>query len=411
MRSDDGSVPRVLRWWRAAFAPFWVVPAVWCAGAVLAGIALPEVDRTVEGIPFLFRSGPDGARSLLSTVAGAMISVTGLVFSITVVVLQLASSQFTPRVLRTFLDDRTTQNTLGVFTATFLYSLTVLRSVQSSPRDGYPAVPQLAVAVSFVVVLGAVAMFLAFIHHITHAIAVGSVVGRTADGCRALLRHEAARGSGTAGDAPARTARQEVVAAPRSGYLDHVDTVRLRALARRHDVRLELLHPLGAFVVEGSPLALAHTDAPGVEVDWPAVVTSGVELTRERSMRQDLSFGLRRLVDIAERALSPGVNDPTTAVQVVDELHDLLRRIALRPEADPVTRDEEGVVRVVTRERTFADYLDLAVDEIAHWGADGLQVPPRLDAVLAELAAAAPAHREVLEAKRAQVSRAARAAR
>ena len=388
------STSRLRRWWLAATSPFWVLPATWCVGAVVVGLLVPELDKSLVGrLPFVFQSGPDGARSVLSTIAGAMISVTGLVFSITIVVLQLASSQFSPRVLRTFLDDRTTQNTLGVFAASFLYALTVLRAVQTAASNvsGYPEVPQIAVAVSYLLVLGAVGMFLAFIHHITTAISVGSVVGRAADASRELIEKGGQDASGLPGVVPTmpRLRRQVVVVAPRSGYLDVVDRHRLYMLACRHDVRIEVLHPLGTFVVEGSPLALVHADAPVDAEDWGSHLLGGIELARERSMRQDVSFGFRRLVDIAERALSPGVNDPTTAIQVLDEIHDLLRRLATSHDPFPVTCDDEQVARVVTDQWSFPAYLDLAVDEIAFYGRDSLQVPRRLDTMFAELVASA----------------------
>ena len=398
---------RLRRWWRTLLRPFWVVPAAWCVGAVALGIGLPVIDQGVGTLPLVFESGPDGARSVLSTIAGAMISVTGLVFSITIVVLQLASSQFTPRVLQTFLDDRITQHTLGVFAASFLYALTVLRGVQNEATGGPDAVPQLAVTFSYVLVLGAVSMFLTFIHHITTSISVDSVIGRVAAECRGLI----ARGEADAQDLPREVPdlppmrRQVVVASPRSGYVDLVDRFRLADVARRYDVRVEVLHPLGTFVPEGSPLALIHASKIDGTTDWAQVLAPGLCIRPERSMEQDVTFGLRRLVDIAERALSPGVNDPTTAVQVLNELHDLLRLISAGPDPVPVTSDDDGVPRVVTDEWNFARYLDLAVDEIAHWGRDSLQIPARLDDMLDDLAAnGSPERRPALHAKRAALA-------
>ncbi|MBS42689.1 MAG: hypothetical protein CMH83_05885 [Nocardioides sp.] len=402
------SVGRLRRWWRAAFLPFWVVPGLWCVAAVVAGLVLPKVEQSVGSIPIAVASGPDGARAVLSTIAGAMISVTGLVFSITIVVLQLASSQFTPRVLRSFLDDRVTQNTLGVFAASFLYSLSVLRAVRGSNDITSVAVPQLAVTVAFVLVVAAVGMFLAFIHHITSSIAVESVIGRVSDECRRIIESGLGHEDGLPTTAPELPdlPGQHVVVADRSGYLDLVDRGRLCAAAARHDARVELLHPLGTFVAEGAPLAVVRLPgaAAPADVNWAALVAGGVVLSTERSMQQDLSFGFRRLVDIAERALSPGVNDPTTAVQAIDRLHDLLRRIAVLPDVHPVTLDEDDVPRVVTRERSFGDHLDLAVDEIAHYGRGSLQVPRRLDAMLEDLATVTSGDRAgAVAAKRAAV--------
>jgi uncharacterized membrane protein len=188
------------------------------------------------------------------------------------------------------------------------------------------------------------------------------------------------------------------------GYLDLVDEPVLLRLAGDHDVRIEVLHPLGAFLPEGAPLAIVHGQHDLVAADWLGHVEHGLLLARERTMEQDLSFAIRRLVDIAERALSPGVNDPTTAAQVVDELHDVLRRMVGEPDRPPVLCDDRGVPRLVLREHGFSDCLDLAVDEIAHYGADDLQVPRRLGAVLLDLeAVAAPEHREAVAAKAARL--------
>jgi uncharacterized membrane protein len=393
-----------------AFRPFWVVPALWCVGAFVAGLLLPEVDeRLAEQVPFLFQAGPDGARTFLSSIAGAMISVTGLVFSITMVVLQLASSQFSPRVLRTFLDQRTPQMTLGVFTASFVYALTVMRSVEGAEGTGSGGVPQLAVTVAFLMVLASVGMFLAFIHHITQAISVDTIIDEVGDDTRRLVERSTGGRSTVTEVAPAPLpglGAPTVVTAERKGYLNRVDVAALCRLAHRHDVRVSVLLPLGTYLVQDSPLAVVHGGAQHPEVDWQRQVRRHVVVGWRRTMEQDVSFGLRQLVDIGERALSPGVNDPTTAVQVVDELHTLLVRLAGTDDLSPVLHDDEGTPRVVTTEWTFGQYLDLCVDEIAHWGASGLQVPRRLDEMLTQLATVATdQHRPVVERKRAWVAR------
>lgn len=388
---------------RLIFEPFWVVPAIWSVLAVLAGIASPRLDEsTGTALPLLFDGGVESARTILATMAGAMISVTGLVFSITIVVLQLASSQFSPRVLNTFLQDRVTQHTLGVFVASFLFSLTVMRSLSNIDNQA----PTLSVTIAFFLVLGAVAMFLTFIHHITQSIAVSTVVKRVGDDTRGLLTRSAdRRGSmpDTMPDLP-HLRDQTVVTAPRTGYLNRLDTGALSSLAHRCDVRIEVLLPLGSFLPEGSPMFLIHGPGTTKGHDWAKRTQHGFTLARERSMEQDMTYGFRRMVDIAERALSPGVNDPTTAVQCIDELHDILRRMAVEPAAVGVHADKDGVVRVVTSEWTFAQYLDLAVDEIAHWGADSLQIPLRLTHMLNDLAAAATeANKPAIRAKAAQI--------
>lgn len=363
--------------------PFWVVPAIWCLLAVVAGLVLPEAEAWVPGSLLLFEGGVEGARVVLSTIAGAMISVTGLVFSITMVVLQLASSQYTPRVLQAFLGDRTTQHTLGIFAASFLYALVVLRAV----RDGERA-PGLAVTVALLLVVGAVGMFLVYIHHITTSIGVARMLQRTAQQSRDLLADGQASAWPTTPRELEEPVASRVLAADRSGYVDAVDTPALVRLASRHGVRVELLHPLGSFVAHGSPLLVVH-ELPGADTPSPEAVLALVSQVGERTMDQDVGYGIRRLVDIAERALSPGINDPTTAVQVLDQLHDLLRRMVTAPQTWPVRPDEEGTVRVVLRQPTMADVVELALADIAHWGEDHRRVRERIATIMDDLRAAA----------------------
>lgn len=386
----------------AVLRPFWVVPAAWCLVVVGLGLLLPYVELTwlVDRVPLLFPGGIDGARTVLSTIAGAMISVTGLVFSITMVVLQLASSQYSPRVLRTFLEDRLTQHTLGAFAASFVYALTVLRSVDGRVEEGVDSrdgVPQLAITMSYLLVLVAVAMFLAFIHRITTSVGVASILQRTAQDCRTLLTE------GQHSDWPRERpelpdlAGPHVLSAPRSGYLDRIDVVPLVRAARAAGVRVEVLGPVGDFVVEGSPLLAVHGDPADVPED-PEDLLCRVSLVSDRSMEQDLGYGVRRLVDVAERALSPGVNDPTTAVQVLDQLHDLLRRMLTTPATWPVRLDDDGTPRLVLRQPGTSEVVRDALADIAHWGADHRRVRERVEAVLTELRVAAlPEHRAALD--------------
>ncbi len=420
-RRTDNARRRLTR----VFSPFWVVPALSCVLAFGLGIVAPEVDqRLAEYVPFLFPAGTDGARTMLSTIAGAMISLTGLVFSITIVVLQLASSQFSPRVLRTFLDERVPQFTLGVFAASFIYALTVLRSVSGTVEGAATSVPQIAITLAFLLVLASVAMFLAFIHHITESISVEVIVQSVGNDTKDLLRQSRAEANRTQGvdkdqdkagtsagqrseEPNAGTARTVVVCATGDGYVNYVDAPSLVEAATRHKTRIEMLHPLGTFVVTDQPLAVLR---PVGQPEDPSLskcqgdVRSALSMTSRRSMEQDITFGLRQLVDIAERALSPGVNDPTTAVQVLNELHTILRLIAIEPAMPTTHVDSSGVVRLITCEWSFEEYLDMCVDEIAHWGASSIQVPRHIDAMLTQLAVSAHLdHRESIVAKATQV--------
>lgn len=384
------AVPAESRWTRT-WRPFWTLPASICALAVVAGLMLPPLEQQFSTPPYVFQGGPDGARSVLGTIASAMISVTGLVFSITMVVLQLASSQFTPRVLGTFLSSRITQVTLGVFTATFVFSLSVLRYVQGSNNDGGQFVPQLSVSLAFVLVLASVGCFLAFIHHITTSIQVSQVISRVGeDTIEAMqqiypaqpgvdLPHRGATWSPEVG-----TSRVVVTLTDRHGSVTHIDAKALLALADRLDAVITVDVQAGQFVTAGQQIARVWGRDEIDESDADAI-RRRIWVGSERQLRQEIGFGLRQLVDIAERALSPGINDPTTALQVIDEIHRILRELVVREMPSPYVADEQGNVRVVHRPQAIEGLLQMPVREIAHYGADAVRVVPRLRAMLIDL--------------------------
>jgi uncharacterized membrane protein len=394
--------PQTVGWWDRLWSPFWVLPSVICVVAVVAGLTLPLVDEHLVGdAPLLFGGNADSARSLLSTIASAMISVTGLVFSITMVVMQLASSQFTPRLLGGFLGNRITQVTLGVFTSSFVFALVVLRDVRGGDS---PFVPQLAVTVAFVLVLASVAMFFAFIHHITVSIQVGQVIDRIAKATVRALEEGTDAEWGDPSAVPPTWSQQPgpslvVTSGERHGVVQRIHYSHLVERAQRAGVVVELLTRTGEVRHTGQDLALVHGAQAGDDV--VTEVRAAFGLGKDRTVQQDPEFGVRQLVDIAERALSPGINDPTTAVQVLDELHRILRVAAARPDRSAHLVDGGGVVRVVDRPTTFARLLDLALDEVAHYGADTLQVPPRIEGILEDVEQMArPEHAAVVAAKR-----------
>ena len=336
-----------------------------------------------------------------------MITFTGLVFSITIVVLQLTSSQFSPRVLRTFLRDRLTQFALGTFVATFVYAVTVLRTVTSG--DDTVFVPAISTTVALVLLLLSVGMFVAYIHHIATVdpglVDHESDRGRDPSDAAQALPHRTGR-AGAAKSAPDLPVAA-VLPAPRTGVVTHIDIDRLVTMARDAGVVLRTELGPGDFVAEGAPLieVLGAGAVDAGAVDAGAVV-GAITVSDDRTMQQDVAFGFRQLVDIAEKALSPGINDPTTAVQALDQLHDLLRRLATRSLRDGLYRDDRGAVRLVTPAETFAGYLDLALAEIDQYGADVLQVQRRIDVLLADVGAAArPEHRAVVVGRQLERAR------
>lgn len=367
----------------------WAIPAVCVAVAVGLAIGLTALDRATDPgrTLFLFPGPASGARSFLSSITQAMISFTGVVFSVTIVVLQLSSSQFSPRVLRRFLQSRTIQVSLGVFVATFVYSMVVLREVKGGSDTGF--VPRLAVTGALLLVVLSVGMFIRYIAHVTEQIRVATVIASIGDETRGLLEP---CGTGDKSEEPRDDwgPPVELIAAPESGVLVSINHRRLVDLAGEADCTLRVRPRVGDFVPEGSPFMAVHRCGPAgadpqTSDDWAGQIVLALAFDRERTMEQDVAFGLRQLVDIAERALSPSVNDPTTACQAIDQIHDILRRLAARPDPDPVRCDTDGTPRLVLTEYTFADQLDFVVRELWRYGADAAQVPGRLSAMLTDL--------------------------
>jgi len=371
--------------WQAVRTGFWAIPSACIVAAIALGLVLVRLDRVVGDDPGLaFDAGPEGAREVLSAISTSMITFTGLVFSITIVVLQLTSSQFSPRVLRTFLRDRLTQFALGTFVATFVYSVTVLRTVTSGNEAFVPAI---STTVGLGLLLLSVGMFVAYIHHIATAIQVSSILAAIGAETRQALErrypeHVEEVPAGTVAPTAAAMAR---IVAPRSGVVTRIDTARLVAMARDADVVLRTGASPGDYLPEGAPIV--EVLGPGAVDD--KAVAAAFTLSRDRTMQHDVAFGFRQLVDIAERALSPGINDPTTAVQALDQLHDLLRRLSIRLLPDGHHRDVDQALRLITPPETFAGYLGLALEEIDQYGRDAVQVQRRIDAMLTDLAGAA----------------------
>lgn len=381
---------------------FWLVPAACVAVAIGLAMLLTTIDQRLgqAGSPLVFTGGPEAARTLLSTITSSMITFTGLVFSITVVVLQLTSSQFSPRVLRTFLSDRANQLALGVFTATFVYAMMVLRTVRSS-FEGSPFVPQLATTVAVGLVLLSVGIFLYYIHHITNSIRAASIIAGIGRETRAELDRRYPEDSGDPGPPRPASTPARTVPAPRPGVVVLVDERSLVRRAAEVGCVLALVPRVGDFVPAGAPLleVLGRTD--GSEDDR---LVATIKFGRERTMEQDVAFGFRQLADIADRALSPGVNDPTTALQAIDQLHDLLRRLATRPFPTGRLADDDGRLRLLLPVIGWEELLAVAVDEVVQYAEGSGQVLARLRSMLADLREVArPEHRAAVDRRLAAI--------
>ncbi|HSL57174.1 MAG TPA: DUF2254 domain-containing protein [Acidimicrobiales bacterium] len=392
---------RLRRLREALRTSLWAVPTLATAVAALLAVALLAIDRRVadlDGTQFGFSGGPGAASDLLGTIATSVLSVAGVVFSITMLVLQQASRQLSPRVMRTFLRDWPSQLTLGAFISTFAYAMIVLSQVRTV--DELAFAPGLATWGALALTAVSVGMFVMFIHHVATSLQPTTVIGRVGRETAAALDPPYPGGIGDDADPdaappdgpPDRTLDWD----GRAGTLTAIDGQGLLEWAASHDAVVVLRLQVGHYVTTGTPLLdVWCDDHDAIEaIDLDALVGTG----RERTMVDDPVFGFRQLVDIAVRALSPGVNDPTTAVQVLDELHDRLRQLAT-VEIPSACRTDDGVLRLVLPRPEWDDYLALAVDEIRHHAERASHVLHRLGAMLADLDTVVPEHRGELLAE------------
>jgi uncharacterized membrane protein len=321
---------------------------------------------------------------ILSTVAASMVNLAVLVLTITMVVVQLAMGQFSPRIVRSILGDRPSQLAIGIFVGTFVHAILTQREVRLGEGQDPGFVPGLSVIVAFLLVVVSIMVLVLYVHHIGRSLRVAALIELVGDETRRLID----RLYPSAGDAPgAGRGGDGVVAAHRSGVVFAYDRDGLVELARSTGSVLELPPSVGDFVPAGAPLLRVHGGPLTVE---PRSVERYVDIGPERTMTEDVAYGFRMLVDIAERGLSEPFLDPTTAVQAIDRLHDGLRQLVVRPFPDGRFRDADGAVRLVVPTLRWEGYVRLAFDELRVAGAASPQVPRRLRAALEDLLSVAP---------------------
>jgi uncharacterized membrane protein len=365
---------RIRAWWDDLRDSLWVLPtAVVLVSFGVASLLValePYVPDPLDRITF--GGTPEGARAVLSELAGATFTVTGVMFSLTIVALQMASSQFSPRLLRTFLRDRRTQGVLAGMLGSGVFDVAVLRTVRSGGEgQGEGFVPQLAVSASLLYGLVAVGMLVFFLHHLTSHMRVDVIMRDIRRDTVAQLRKLPADRR----DLPDQQAVEPPPAAVPllakvEGYLQTVDVAVLGRAAEEQHAVIRLRPTMGAWVSRGTTLAWAWSVDGDVAPDRGALANAmhrSLHLGPDRTESDDLAFGLRQLVDIAVRALSPGVNDPTTAVQALDQLSAILTAAAHHPLGADQATDAEGRLRASIPRPGFADHLELAVDQIRRY--------------------------------------------
>ena len=369
----------------------------------LFGDAFPEVDDWLMRLPVLAPHDPTSAAGVFASVIGVMMTVVSIVLSVLLVAITFASIQFSPRILTAFVEDRPSQRTIGVFLGTFMYCLFAYSSARSVP----PVTPATAALGAMVLALACIVALVGFVHHIARAINVNFITERIAGETERVIDDMTSepRSLAPAGGGQERPKLAgPVVKATRSGYIRYIDTEQLRDLAKGAGIAVSVERRIGHFVAEGVPVA--RLSKPRDIAGFEAQILATIDFGPVRTMEQDVEFGLLQLVDIALKAISPAVNDPSTAINCIDQLSRLLVRLASREPVRTMFFDPPGTVRVILPDVPFSRLLDIAFDQIVHYGKGDLAVSLRVQRAFADIAAST-SDPGVLEAVRACAERAA----
>ena len=390
MISSAARTRRFRRWLSRSLL---AVPAVYLLGAFVLGSVLPYVDEEAGGT-LATGVGIATARDILTSTATGMIAFTGLVIAGVLVVVQFAAGQYSPRLVLWFRRDRLVKHAIGSFLACWLYCLVALRNLDRT--DGAFA-PDITLSVALILILAASVLFLALLQRVTDRLrprAIYRALGREGlTAAAAVYPHLLVETDGAVlQDAWEPGLGRMVASTAPAGVIVSFDRAGLQQLAEAAGVTVELVHAVGEYIAPGRDLLRIHGQGPLDD----ARLLEGVEIGEERTVEQDPAFALRIIVDTAIRALSPAVNDPTTAVQGIDVLEVMVREIAARDLEASVARDAAGNVRLVWRTPGWGDVLDLAFDEIRTYGAGSVQICRRLRAALEDLRAATAPSRHAL---------------
>ncbi len=371
----------------------WFLPALIVLGFAALAVAMVEIsgvvsDEVLAHFPRLFGADAESSRAMLAAIASSIITVAGVTFSITVLVISQVSSQYTPRILRNFLRDRPSQVVLGVLVGAYVYCLMVMRTIRAEPD----IVPSLAVLLGIVTGVIAVGFLVYFLHHIASSLEAGTIIARirqeTAEAVDRLFPAELGTEAeeGPASNAGQHSRMWKSIVSKKTGYLQRVDSEVLLKVACQKELLLRIECCVGDFVAEGAALLSVADTNPDERLSER--VRGCFVIDTHRTIYQDAAFGIRQLVDMALKALSPGINDSTTAVTCVDHLGALLARLASRS-IPSRCRAAEGQLRLIAPRPTFESFLDEAFEEIRRFGSNNVVVLARMLRALETIASAA----------------------
>jgi len=407
--------------WVTVQNSFWFIPTTMIFVSFCASIVTLQMDNELEYQLFLqslhigkdslldnfLVVGPDGARSVLTTIAGSMITVAGVTFSITIVALTLATSQFGPRLLGNFIQDRSTQFVLGSFNSTFVYCLLILRSIQSSQNTLF--VPTVSVNLAVVLAIFNVGILIFFIHHISISLKAEKVITSVFNGLKRdidrIFKDVRIDENGeTVGNdhqhsqkIDERYSRETAVNNKSDGYLQAIDHDKLMDICDQHDLVLELYQKAGDFTVAGAAVARARSTS------WPGEnvlneIGSAFIYGSQRTPEQDVEYAIHQMVEVGVRSLSKGINDPFTAISCIDYLAAVLCTLSGKKLPNSHCHDSQGNLRLIIKTVSYGDFLDSAFNQLRQNSRSSIAVTIRLMEAFIHIAACLKdtAHKEHL---------------
>lgn len=374
--------------WDSLHSSYWFLPSLMVLGGIILAFSTLTLDRTdkvkMEEWSWIYTGGPEGARSLLSAIAGSMVSVAATAFSITIVALQLASANFGARLLRNFMQDTGNQIVLGTFIGTFIYCLLILRTVRG--EDYKLFVPQLSVTVGILLAIASIAVLIFFIHHASTIIQASYVIENVSIDLHRAIENLYPEKFGQGIDKPERIVGEipenfavaaYPISATKTGYLQVVDNEQLMKIACKYDLLLHLKIRPGKFIVKGRTLVMSYPDNRAKQKVIKEIDKVFI-LGKERTEQQDIEFPIAQLVEIAMRALSPGINDPFTAIRCIDRITDALCHLSQRKFPSAYRYDEEKNLRIIAETVSFSELVDSAFNQIRIYGKSDLAVNLKL---------------------------------
>jgi uncharacterized membrane protein len=386
---------RLFSWLDRLRSTYWFVPAIITCTAAGLGAVLVAVDRSTESpllVGWAYGGGADGARSLLSAIAGSTITVVSVTFSVLVVALTVSSQHFGPRLLNSFMRDTSAQLVLGTFTGVFAYCLVVLRTVQGDGGGGAVFIPHLAVTGAVILTLFSVGMLIYYVHHVAMRMQISEITQAISSDLESAIERLYPEQLGEDSDASERPPDEPVAAmrisARRSGYIQEINSDTVVGLAVKHETTIWLIRRPGDFVIEGATIAAAHP-LPARADRLPEALAKAYVIGADRTSHQDAAFAVQQLVEVGMRALSPGVNEPFTALTCIDRLGQGLARLLTRRIPGPVRKDRKGHPRIIASARTFEELVTAAFEPLAIYAERNPAITARILETLNELAARA----------------------